>query len=143
MTSHEKVNLFLLVLNSNFAIITGFMLITIVLYLVWQARENHLSWKDWAVSLPLGMTVALAMYVENFGQLIVRVTTWIWRWSGATAPFDYVQQRSIGLGSVIGLIGLLMLIRAISKPRFGERIWLTAVVFAAVNTVWTIYVFAG
>jgi hypothetical protein len=141
MTSHAKLNLYLLVLNSNFAIVIIFLLISTLAYIVWQAREHEMTRRDWLVQIPLGVAVALAFYIENFGQLGVRVTVWLWRLAGAKEALDYAQQVTIGVFSGIGLIGLLLLIRATSKPRFGEKMWLSALAFVAINTVVTVYLF--
>lgn len=141
MTFAEKLNLFLLVLNSNFAIVTLFLLFSAFIYVVWQAHEHRMTWSDWAFNVPLGITVAFALSVEGFGNLIIRVTAWAWRLAGGYEPFGSQQLVAIGTGSVIGLCGLLLVIRAISRPRYGEKVWLAAFGCAAINTIVTVYLF--
>jgi hypothetical protein len=141
MAPQEKLNLFLLVTNLNFAILSAFLIISAIVYIIWQARMQHLSWRQWLWKIPLGIAVAMCLVFENFGNLIVRVTVALWRRMGGDDPFDYGQMVSIGAGSIIGLLALLALIRKLSQPRFGERMWLAALALMAVNTAATVYLF--
>jgi hypothetical protein len=141
MTIAEKLNLFLLVMNNNFSIVIVFLLISAVSYIAWQIQELGLPLHRLVWNIPLGIGVAMALSTDHFGNLIVRIAVASWRAMGGDDPWGQGQLVAIGVGSIIGLFGLFWLIRFISRPRFGERMWLTALALAAVNTIITVYLF--
>lgn len=122
-------NFVLETVNGVVAILTFFLLIFLTMYLFSELRRRHLAWRALMMSLPIGMSLALALYVEKVGALLTRVVVWVWRRlgaGGAGGPMSHVQLQAMLLGAVLMAIGLLMLIRVLSKPRFGNWPWIVS-----------------
>jgi hypothetical protein len=110
--------------NGAVSLLTAFFLIFLTVYLVQEFRSRDLKWWKIALSLPVGMAVALALYIEKAGALTTRIIIFVWRVHGGNIPFSDVELFLLMFGAMATAIGLLMMMRILSRARYGNWPWL-------------------
>lgn len=123
------------ILNGAWSILSLCLLVFLAVYFIGQWRAERLNWKSWW-SLPLGMAVAISMFIQNTGGFGSRATVWWWRHFQPNAPLSTLNIYSLILFAAIANIGALMVIRVFSRPRFGDGPWLAS---ALLTTGYVIY----
>lgn len=104
----------------------------LVAYLIWflilqhprfrqvYGADSTIVWKD---VFRYGICLAMANLIDKAGALVLTIGVDLWR----------VQHLIIGFwlmlfGSFGAALGTLLILRVLSKPRFGERVWLPVLV---------------
>lgn len=119
-----SVNTLLEVTNGVWTILTFCALVVLTIYLVDGWRRNELNWRD-LVSLPLAMALALSMHIQNAGTFISRGTIWFWRaTTHGKIPLNDTYQVMLIIGAAVAAAGILLSIRLLSRPRFGDMPWM-------------------
>jgi hypothetical protein len=87
------------------------------------------------IGAPPGIALALPMLVIKIGLLLTRGSLWIWRQfaEGGAMPF---WQRDIAIiGAVLTSIGLLWLLRVMSRARFGDWPWIISAMLVVIFVI--------
>jgi len=125
----DKLNFTLEVINGSVSILTFFLLFFLSVYLTSTIRREGFTWKSFFwVSTAASLVVAL--FIEKTGTLATRTVTWIWRARGGNLPFTEAQDFFLVLGAFFTAIGLIMMIRVLSRPRFGNWPWMVSTIVA-------------
>ena len=79
------------------------------------------------------MALAFALLFDKLGVLMTRVAVWLWRrfGNGLTAgPMNDIQIYLLLIGTPLSAIGLLWLIRLLSRPMYGDWPWTVTAIIA-------------
>jgi len=73
----------------------------------------------------------MILYVEKTGSFMTRAAVWVWRLTtGGIEPFTETEKGFLFAGSFLSGVGILLLIRILSRPRFGEWPWIASGIVA-------------
>ncbi len=133
MTIHKTLE----ILNGAWSILSLCLLVFLVVYFIGQWRAENLNWKSWA-SLPLGMAVALSMFVQNAGGFGSRLTVWSWRHFRPGEALSTTDLYLLIIFAAIANVGALMVIRIFSRPRFGDGPWLASFLIAVIYILFAV-----
>jgi hypothetical protein len=89
-------------------------------------------------AVPTVLALALSLYLDKLGVLMTRVSVWTWRRFGdglVGGPMNDTQIYLLMIGTPLSAIGLLWLVRILSRPRFGNWPWVVSSVLAAIYVV--------
>lgn len=131
----SDVNFFLETLNGATSILLAVAIIFLSFYLLDQRRLQSLKWWEMIVTPSPGIALALPMVVIKLGLLLTRGSLWIWRQfsDGGAMP---MWQRDLALtGAVLTSIGLLWLLRVMSRARFGDWPWIISAMLVMIYVV--------
>lgn len=112
-------------LNGAWSIALGFMVVFVLFYLREIARS--ISLRTFLFNQTLPEQFAVAIFVADAGNLIVRGATWAWRATGSAdlgtlgGPLFW----AVVFGGVLGTLGILCKLRVVSIARFGHWPWAT------------------
>lgn len=127
------------ILSGAWSILLLCFMVFLIVYLIGQWRENKLTWKDlWA--LPLGMAVAFAMLVQSAGSFSSRATVWFWRHFQGGQPLSDLNIQALAISAFVAAIGILMMIRVFSRPRYGELPWIVSAAITAIYVLMAVMV---
>jgi hypothetical protein len=110
--------------NGAVSLLTAFFLIFLTVYLIQEFRARKLTWRKMAAALPVGIAVALALYIEKVGALTTRIIIFIWRVHGGDIPFSDIELGLLSFGAEATAVGLLMMMRILSRARYGDWPWI-------------------
>ena len=99
------------------------MMILLMTYLSKEARDRNLHFLDWP-SLPPQMDLVIALLIFDSGILINSCMVWVWRRFLNAASFNITQSIFLGLGRTLILFGSICVVRALTKPDYGDRPWI-------------------
>jgi hypothetical protein len=137
--SQADVNFVLETINGSVSILLIVAIAFFVRYLVDQRRLRGLSWREMVLDPPPGINLALPMLVIKVGMLLSRGTLWIWRQFGGGVQMPAWQLDATVLGTAITSLGLLWLLRVLTRGMFGNRVWIVTacvvLLYIAVNSV--------
>ncbi len=119
--------------NGAWAILGLALFVTLAIYFVKEWRRNRLTLKKWlAHGLPphLSLVVALMTYVA--GSASMRGALWYWRHQVNTSvPAPALVNNSVVLAaSLTAAVGMLCMMRVISREWVGHWPWISAAVIA-------------
>lgn len=117
-----SLNLLLEITNGAWSIISVSMLIFLTFYLRESAILRRVSPRQWFGSLPVSMQLAVGLYVLCAGILLRSIFVWLWRIAGG-GEFGTLQLTTVMTGTAIGCIGLLCMLRVVSRARYGHWPW--------------------
>ncbi|MCK1670325.1 hypothetical protein [Bradyrhizobium sp. 150] len=127
MTGRQTdVNFYLEMINGSGAILLAIVLAFFTMYLVEQRRFRKLSWRETFFKPPPGVALLMPMMAIKVGLLLSRGSLWIWRQFGNGGHMPAWQMDLTLAGTAITSIGLLWLLRVISRARFGEWPWIAS-----------------
>jgi hypothetical protein len=122
-----KLNIILEQVNGSVSILTFFFLCWCTHYLWDYLAYRKFSMRSVFVGLPPAIALAMVLYLENTGTLLTRTTVWFWRFtSSGEQPFTDTQMGFLLAGAFLTAVGLLLMIRLLSRPRFGEWPWVAS-----------------
>jgi hypothetical protein len=126
--------------NGSTSILTFALLVFLTFYLWdWLRYKKMNLWTALFVGLPPAIALAVILYLEKIGTLMTRSVVWVWRMGGGKTPFTETETIFLLGGAVLTALGLLLMIRLLTSPRFGAWPWLAsagaAIAYLAVNTV--------
>lgn len=130
----QTLNFTLEVINGSISVLTYFVLIFLGYYLVSGFGRHQFTWKNlFIISTAIGL--AFSLFIEKMGTFLTRTIIWLWRVAGAQVPFTVAQNVVLIVGALLTMMGLLMMIRVLSRPRFGNWPWATAAIIVATYDV--------
>lgn len=113
-------------LNGAGAVLGGFLLGILSLYLIKEHRRRELRLHQWWFKLPPSMHFAIATYIFVAGTSLRFGAIWLWREFGASPTFGGYSFGALVAGGVLSCIGALCMIRSLSKPDYGDGPWMLA-----------------
>jgi hypothetical protein len=118
--------------NGVASILTFCLLVFLTFYLWdWLIYKHTSVWKALWVGLPPAIALAGVMYLEKMGTLMTRAVVWAWRMmSDGKIPFSGMEMFFLLLGALTTSAALLLMIRLLSRPRFGELPWVISLILA-------------
>ncbi|WP_187399363.1 hypothetical protein [Bradyrhizobium paxllaeri] len=135
---HSEVNFYLEMINGTSVILIAVLLAFLVTYIKAELHRRDLSWRD-LFDYPAGLSLALSITVAAFGFALTRGSLWVWRQFGSGEQMSEWQLHLALIGSAITSLGILWMIRVLSRPRFGDWPWIAAgsatLLYAAINAV--------
>jgi hypothetical protein len=128
----EKLKFALEVVNGATVILGCFLIawLSFHLYDMIHAR-GEVRIKSVLLGVAGGVSLAGYLLIEQVGIVLNRLMIWLWRMSGAAIPFTDAQDTTFGLGAFLIGVGILLMIRLLSRPRFGEWPWIIAGIVTA------------
>lgn len=122
--------------NGVWAILALWLSIFLTHHLVTVWRQRRLPWTRF-VKLPLSMQLAIGMLVVTLAILITRSIVWWQRFTHDGVLNDRATATATFLvGTGIGIVGLLCILRTVSRPLLGHWPWLSALASVAVYFLW-------
>lgn len=126
--------------NGSTSILSFSLLVFLTFYLWdWLHYKNMNVWTALFVGLPPAIALALVLYLEKIGTLMTRAVVWAWRMAGAAKPFTEIETDFLLGGALLTALGLLLMIRLLTMPRFGNWPWLASagltIAYLTVNTI--------
>ena len=126
-----NLNFILEQINASTSLLIFFFLCWSSWYLWEFFAYRGYSWRTIFVGLPPAIGLLLILFFEKIGTLMTRATIWAWRaGTGGTLPFTDTQTAFLLAGATFTAIGILFLIRVLSRPRLGEWPWMGAGIIA-------------
>lgn len=138
----QKLNFILEQINGAASLLTFSLLLFLSFYLWdWLAYKHRTPWSAMLVGLPPAIALAAILYMEKIGTLMTRVVVWSWRtFREGNIPFNDVETGFLIGGAAITSMGLLLMIRLLTLPRFGNRAWVASAAITAAyllaTTIW-------
>ena len=85
--------------------------------------------RDWLYRMPSAMRLGMAVLALAAGIFVSRAAIWWWRiTTGGDIKQFSAQNPILILGAVLGSLGLIWIIRAVTWPRFGNWPWVIALI---------------
>jgi hypothetical protein len=125
----DRLNFTLEVINGSISILTFFLLFFLSVYLASHIRREGFTWKSF-FWMSTAASLVVTLFIEKTGTLATRTVTWIWRSRGGNLPFTSIENFFLVIGAVLTVIGLIMMIRVLSRPRFGNWPWMVSTIVA-------------
>lgn len=123
----QNLNFILEVINGSVSILTYFLLVFLAYYIAEDFGKETFTWRNLFV-LSTAMALVIALFVEKTGTFLTRSVIWLWRMTGGSVPFSVAENLILIVGAALTMMGLLMLIRILSRQRFGNWPWAFAAV---------------
>jgi hypothetical protein len=120
------VNFYLEMINGTGAILLVIVLAFFTVYLIEQRRFRKLSWRETIFRPPPGISLLMPMMAIKIGLLLSRGSLWMWRQLANGGHMPAWQLDLALAGTFITSVGLLWLLRVISRARFGEGPWIAS-----------------
>lgn len=123
----EKLEFTLEVMNGSTVILGLFLMMWLFFHLydmVYVRQEA--GWSSVFFGIAGGISLASYILFEQIGETLTRFLIWLWRVHGAKLPFNQVEDIAFSFGGFFVAVGVLLMIRLLSRPRFGEGPWLAA-----------------
>jgi hypothetical protein len=124
-----QLNFTLEIINGSISILTFFLLFFLSVYLVSHIRREGFTWKTF-LWMSTAASLVVALFIEKTGTLATRTVTWAWRSRGGNLPFTSIEDFFLIVGAILTVIGLIMMIRVLSRPRFGNWPWMVSTIVA-------------
>lgn len=140
-TANPEMNFILETVNGVVLILSFTLLIVLTGYIVAKFREQKVPVHQVLMSVPAAHTVlalALALYLDKLGVLMTRMAVWTWRRFGdglVGGPMNDAQIYLLMIGTPLSAIGLLWLVRILSRPRYGDWPWMVSSALATIYLV--------
>lgn len=121
--------------NGGSVLLEGLFLLWALRYLWLEARRRNLMliarWRN----LPPSMSFIVAVIVFDFSSWLRSVVVWTWRRFYDSGPFQDWHLYMLLVAGMIGTIGALCKIRAVTKPDYGSEPWLICLALVLVFVV--------
>ena len=137
--SHDVTPILLEFSNGGVMVLEGLFLLWALRYLWLEYRRRNLSTKDW-FKLPPSMSFIVAVIVFDFSVWLRAVAIWSWRKFYGAAAFPDWQIVLLLVAGVIGVVGALCKIRAVTKPDYGDEPWLICIAILIVFIIISVLV---
>lgn len=134
------VPLLLELFNGISVILEGIFLLWGLRYLYLETRRRGLRVRDWFLfRLPPSMNFIIAVLVFDVASWMRSLVVWSWRRIYNSGDFTQWHSGMLVAAGLIGFIGALCKIRAVTKPDYGDQPWLMClalvVMFVALSIV--------
>jgi len=128
----RHLNLILELTNGVVAINTFFLLCYLMMYFTMQwRRPREIAPVHLIVDPDVrrhAMVLATALFVDMTGAFITRAIVWYWRRigvGGGGGAMNQIQVFGMLIGAIGIAVGVLMIIHALARPRYGNMAWLS------------------
>ena len=123
----QSANFVLEQVNGSVWLLTLFFLCWCSHY-IWQyVVYRGMGWRAVFIGLPPAVGLVFIFYVEKVGTLLTRAVIWL-GWPNITVgSLTSAQSIILFTGSGMTGVGLVLLIRMLSRPQFGEWPWMASV----------------
>lgn len=112
-------------LNGSDVILKGIFMLWALRYLWLETKRRKLRFRDWFLfRLPPSMGFIIAVIVADFSTWIRSAVIWSWRRFYGSADYTAWQLELLLLAGLIGIVGGVCKIRAVTKPEYGDEPWL-------------------
>lgn len=125
----ERLNFTLELINGSIAILSFFLLFFLTTYLVSDIKREGFSFKTF-FWMSTAASLVVSLFIEKTGTFATRTVIWLWRTNGGGVVFDQTQDFFLIFGSLLTTAGLVMMIRVLSRPRFGNWPWMVSTIVA-------------
>jgi len=118
---------------------------------VWLYMTWFLIWGMWTTASPhhaimtdmrrMAMCLAFALWLHNFGALIIGFTIWVLRAVGLGGGAGHPAVSSIpgmATGSILIALSAVLVLRLMSIAKFGDRLWASLLALDVVFLVWSL-----
>ncbi|HXP66173.1 MAG TPA: hypothetical protein VN815_11925 [Steroidobacteraceae bacterium] len=114
--------------NAAASLLTFSLLIFLTFYLWdWLVYKGRTPWRALLIGLPPAIALAALLYLDKVGTLLTRSVVWMWRVFGeGVVPFTDAETFFLLGGSLITSIAVLLMIRLLTRPRFGDWPWMAS-----------------
>lgn len=113
--------------NGAWTILTAFFVVFLLVHFKMEWNWRGLGWRSWP-HLPLGLRVAIALFVTSLGTVISRIGAWHWRHAGGHMPVSDLDAGLLLSGALIAAVGILCQIRVFTSPYLGHWPWIMSAV---------------
>lgn len=111
--------------NGGVVLLEGLFLLWALRYLWLETRRRNLTFHSWwRDGFPPSMGFIVAVIVFDFSGWLRSFVVWTWRRFNNAGSFSQWQLYTLIAAGVIGVIGALCKIRAVTKPDYGNEPWL-------------------
>lgn len=124
----EKLKITLELLNGSAVILGTFLLVWLSFYIIDRYREEQMTMWSILCGVSGSISLAIYLYIEQTGIILTRAVIWNWRVAGARYPLSHIQDLFFAFGGFLISLGILLIIRLLSRPRFGEWPWVVAAI---------------
>lgn len=124
----NQLNFILELINGSISILTFFLLLFLTIYLKYDLHRANFTWKTFFLS-STAVSLVVAMFFDKIGTLMTRTVIWAWRVKGGTIVLNGIEDLFLVTGAFFTALGSIMLIRVLSRPRFGNWPWLISALF--------------
>lgn len=119
--------------NGADAILKGIFILWALRYLWVETRRRKLTFWHWLnFSLPPSMGFIIAVIISDFASWIRAVVIWIWRRFYSSGDYPLWQTEFLVLAGIIGVVGGLCKVRSVTKPDYGDKLWLLCLAFVII-----------
>lgn len=124
----KNLNFILEQVNAAASLLTFSLLIFLTFYLWdWLKYKGSTPWRALLVGLPPAIALAAILYLEKIGTITTRTVVWVWRaLRGGAVPFSNIEMFFLLAGALLTSFAMLLMIRLLTKPRFGDWPWLAS-----------------
>lgn len=133
ITGHVQVVDTIEATNIAVAILALVLILILGDYLISEWNWRKLDWSDlFEGRIPIQLAFACALLVINIGFVVTRATVWYWQFVLREHSNPPLLIPIVSLSTFVTSIGMMWLIRILSKYRFGELIWLLTIIVAMI-----------
>lgn len=109
--------------NGNYSLAALMAFAVCVFYLGHELRARRGLEKQWTIGMSVARDIAL-ISAATFGS---RFLIFVWRHIYHSPPFTGLELDVLVLTGLVGVAGFISLARTLSRPLFGEWVWLATV----------------
>lgn len=125
--------------NGVWAVLAFWLSAFMVFHVLMVRAQRRIPWRKMLFNfhLPLSMQMALGVLAVAFSVFLTRVILW-WVRYRHPGDLDLLTPESwmYSLGTVLGIVGFLCILRTVSQPTFGHWPWVGALLSTATYTCW-------
>jgi hypothetical protein len=123
--------------NGSWAILGLFALYALGEYLFIEKRMRGLSFERMIFALPVSMQLGVALAVLAIGISGRSLSIWAWRAFGLGEGPD---TAAVIVTTMVGCVGMLCVIRVVSRPRYRHRLWVAGLASVVAFVVATLVI---
>lgn len=125
--------------NGVWAVLALWLTVFMVIHVIFVSKYYRITWRElfFNFNLDLSVQFAVGMLVVAVSILSTRAILW-WARYRHDGSLDLLMPESWAymLGTMLGIIGFLCVLRTVSQPVFGKWPWLGALASAVVYVSW-------
>lgn len=132
--------------NAAAALLTFSLLVFLTFYLWdWLRYKGRTPFRALLIGLPPAIALAAILYLDKIGTMMNRMVIWVWRaFKGGAVPFNNIEMGFLLGSAVLTSLAMLLMIRLLTRPRFGDWPWLASAsvtcIYLAVTTLIKVWV---
>lgn len=122
-------NLLLELSNGTWSILAFCACFFLAFHILDIGERRHIHIRRWFSDLPQSLQLAVGIFTVCVGIAVGRPAIWFWRFTtgGNLQNFDEIRFPLI-LGAAIGCVGLICIIRVVTRPMQSNWPWISSIV---------------